>query len=110
MRRLIVLGVVLLMFAAAPALADDLNPPPYRGLELSYWAEWDLFNDGDFNGFFPDLGQENAVDDDNPATFFYQGLGTHGLGHTHLDFSPDPGWAIAPGVSTQNRNVLCAAK
>ena len=97
MRRLIVLGVVLLLFcAAAPARADDLFPPSYRGAQLSYWAEWDLFNDGDFLGFFPDVNQENAVDDDNPATTFYQGLGTHGLGHTHLDFNLD-GWAIAPG-------------
>jgi len=97
MRKLVVLSVVLLMFCAAtPALADDLNPPGYRGAQLSYWAEWDLFNDGDFNGFFPDLGAENAVNDNDPATFFYQELGSHGLGHTHLDFNLT-GWAIAPG-------------
>jgi len=86
----------ILIVACASAFADDLNPPSYRGGQLSYWAEWDLFNDGDFNGFFPDLGAENAVDDNDPATSFYQGLGTHGLGHTHLDFNLT-GWAMAPG-------------
>ena len=92
MKKLIVLGVVLLMFAATPALADDLFPPSYRGAQLSYQAEWDTF--GHFNdpqGFFPDT--ESFVGDGNHQLY--------GAFATHLDLSPSvpvnpTSWAVVP--------------
>ena len=96
MKRLIVLGVVLLMFAAAPARADDLFPPSYRGLELSYTCEWDQFaNFSNPQGFFPDT--ESSVGDGSHLLF------THW--NTHIDFD-GAGWVdMGGGIANPARSA-----
>ena len=93
MKKLIVLGVVLLMFAAAPALADDLNIPWYRGEPLSYHAEWDVFaHSANPAGFLAD--SESSVGGPGTAELYAQW-------NTHLDFTPSipvnpTGWTVVP--------------
>lgn len=99
-RKICTVVAAILFVACTSAFADDFNPPPYRGLQLSYTCEWDTFSHfTDPLGFYPDT--ESNVDDNDPATFFYQGLGSGGLGNTHLDLSPSvpanpTGWAVVP--------------
>ena len=72
-----------------PALADDFAPPDYRGLPLSYQAEWDVFTNGTFGtGIYTDF--ENSVDDSDPTTTL------HNVFFTHLDFDTSVGWALTP--------------
>ena len=87
MRKTIALLVMLCL--VAPAVGDDFAPPDYRGLPLSYQAEWDDFTNGTFGtGIYTDF--ENSVDDDDPATYLHNGF------FTHLDFDTSPGWQLIP--------------
>lgn len=87
MRKTIALLVMISL--VTPAMADDLFPPDYRGLPLSYQAEWDQFTNGTFGtGIYTDY--ENSVDDTDPATNLHTGFSTH------LDFDPTPGWTLIP--------------
>lgn len=87
MRR--TLFALMVLALVTPALADDFAPPSYRGLPLSYTAEWDQFTNGTFGtGIYTDA--ESSTDDSDPATYLYNGFGTH------LDFDATPGWALTP--------------
>jgi hypothetical protein len=86
MRKLLCLLVVAVF--VLPAMADDLFPPDFRGDPLSYYAEWDMFQNGDFNAFYADF--ENSVPGPDPADFLHNGFATH------LDFEPSAGWAMSP--------------
>lgn len=48
-------------------LADDLNPPPYRGDPLSVFAEWQLIP----GSTILNLTQSNWVDDNDPTTVLH---------------------------------------
>ena len=87
MRRILFLLVIAAL--VTPAVADDLFPPDFRYDPLWYYAEWDPFTNGDFNGFYADY--EASQDDSDPNTTLHNGF------NTHLDFDPSPGWAMAPG-------------
>ena len=97
----------ILAFMAAPAMADDLFPPEYRGAPLSYTAEWDAFTIGDFSvGINADA--ESSTDDvGNPATYLHNGFSTH------LDFDAADGWALTPaqggGITNPARNATFVA-
>ena len=100
MRKVIVF--VALVFFVTPALADDFAPPPYRGLPLSYTAEWDQFTNGTFGtGIYTDA--ESFTDDSDPGTYLYNGFGTH------LDFDATPGWALTPPGGGGFHNPTAAA-
>ncbi len=60
---LAVLAAVLLI-PSGPAVADDLNPPSYRGDPLSVFAEWQLIP----GTTILNLTQYNWVDDNDPST------------------------------------------
>lgn len=95
-----------LVFMAAPAMADDLYPAPYRGAPLSYTAEWDTFTLGDFSaGISPD--SESSTDDDDPNTYL------HNAFSTHLDFDAADGWQLTPaqggGIYNPARNATFVA-
>lgn len=101
-----VLCALVVMVWCMPALADDIYPPWYRGLPLSYKAEWDMFTNGTFGGGIP-ADAESWVDDDDPATYLYTGFGTH------LDFDSQDGWLLAPaeggGIHNPTRDAWFAA-
>ncbi len=84
--------VVLVMLAlVTPVLADDMNPPSFRGEPLSYMAKWHAFTAGTFvTGIYADY--ENSVDDSDPATTLYNGFQTR----LNFDYEPNPGWGIKP--------------
>ena len=84
----IVLVFGALVFLAVPAMADDLNPPAYRGAPLSYTAEWDLFTNGTF-AVGIDADSESSTDDSDPNTYLHNGFSTH------LDFT-GTGWLLSP--------------
>jgi len=50
MKRYVVIGIVLLL--ASAAMADDIFPPSWRGMERTFWAGWDTW-DGfeDYTGY-----------------------------------------------------------
>ncbi len=87
MKKFLILFVLLAF--VTPVMADDLFPPDFRYDPLWYYAEWDPFTNGDFNGFYADY--EASQDDNDPNTYLHTGFSTH------LDFDPTPGWAMAPG-------------
>ena len=89
MKKALTISLVLL-FGGGVAMADDFDPPNFRGYPLSYMAQWDMFTAGDFSaGIVPDL--ESSVDDADPATYLYDGI------YTHLDFDSEDGWALTVG-------------
>ena len=104
MKRLVLIATVVL-FVVNGAWADDFYPPYYRGYPLSYLAQWDLFTRGDFSaGITP--GLESSADDDDPATYLYDGI------YTHLDFDSTDGWALTPlggGIYNPQRDATFAA-
>jgi hypothetical protein len=57
------IAAVVLTCSWSTVLADDLNPPPYRGNPLSVHVHWAL----DANGVFS-LIQFSSVDDSDPST------------------------------------------
>jgi hypothetical protein len=57
------IAAVVLTCSWGTVLADDLNPPPYRGNPLSVHVHWAL----DTNGVFS-LIQFSSVDDSDPST------------------------------------------
>ena len=109
MRKLIAVAVLAigLVFGlgAAPALADNLNPPPYVGDPLSYHAEWDTFLLGTF-GTGIDRDTASWVDDNDPNTFLYNAFGV-----THLDFdTPYADWQLtASGFHNPVRDATFVA-
>ena len=81
--------LLFLLSTCAVALAHDFAPPDYRGGQLSYYAEWDVFTNGTFGtGIYTDA--ESSVDDNDPNTFLYNQFGTH------LDFDAGGGWLLTP--------------
>ncbi len=98
--------VLILAALAAPVLADDFAPPPYRNDPLWYYAEWDTFVLGDFSvGINPDF--EDSQDDSDPATYLYNNF------FTHLDFDGPTGWNWAPpgggGIINEARDATFVA-
>ncbi len=104
MKKVLTISLVLLLGGGA-AMADDFDPPYFRGYPLSYLAHWDLFTQGNFSaGITPEL--ESSVDDDDPATYLYDGI------YTHLDFDSTDGWALTPlggGIYNPQRGATFAA-
>ena len=58
--------VIALVISSHSVLADDLNPPLYRGDPLSVFAHWTLDPSGVFG-----LSQFSWVDDSDPSTTLY---------------------------------------
>ena len=83
------LALFVLLAFVTPVMADDLYPPAFRYDPLWYYAAWDEFVIGDFDGFYADY--LDFEDDSDPNTTLHDGF------YTHLDFEPTPGWAMAPG-------------
>jgi hypothetical protein len=61
-------AAVVLVFSASYVLADDLNPPTYRGDPLSVYAHWNLIP----GSLILDLNNNwSSVDDTDPTTILY---------------------------------------
>jgi len=59
----------------SPAAADDFAPADYRGLPLSVYCVWEFAGGASpsWDYILPDI-TETYVNDDDPATFLYDGL------------------------------------
>lgn len=86
MKRSLFAIVALSVLLSSPALADDLNPPPWRGEPRTTYAQWEFYTPGD-DGYYPQPDQWS-----NP------------YGPPWADVTPGPGmqwypeWEGRPGV------------
>ena len=96
-KTLVVLAIVALFAAGSvlgsAALADDLNPPSYRGAQLSYYAEWDVFANGNFEHGSLYVDAESWVGDDIFPNDLSNGIFDFGSHLTHFDSGA---WALVP--------------